>query len=127
MPSRRSLLKAGVATSGGVLAAILLARGGLYAGNDVDDALESGNNRAPPQGPQLEFVNVADFNAIGDGDSANAEANTEAIQTALNTGKNVFLGDASAVFALAAPLKMHSQQRLYAEGATLLASRRMSP
>lgn len=126
MPSRRSLLKAGVATSGGVLAAILLARGGLYAGNDVDDALESGNNRAPPQGPQLEFVNVADFNAIGDGDSANAEANTEAIQTALNTGKNVFLGDASAVFALAAPLKMHSQQRLYAEGATLLASRRMS-
>lgn len=122
---RRDFLKASAAT--GALATMFFVRSGVAEGNiGAENAdLDQGVDAAPPK-PWLESVSVGDFGAIGDADPANAERNSKAIQEALNTNNSVYLGGESEVYAIATSLKMHPGQRIYGNGATLIASRRMS-
>ncbi|KWV91365.1 hypothetical protein AUC45_08830 [Erythrobacter sp. YT30] len=67
-----------------------------------------------------------DFGAIGDGDEQRSVANNAAIQAALDTGRDIFLGGTGQSFALAAPLRLSTGQTLFGGNATLFAAKRMS-
>lgn len=125
MISRRNFLKASAAS--GAFTITMFPSSKVAEGNIGAEiaGVAQGGAPAPPK-PWLEFVSVGDFGAIGDGDAANAETNSEAIQDALNTGKSVYLGGKTEVYAIATSLRMHSGQRIYGNGATLIASRSMS-
>lgn len=125
--SRRIFLKASAITSCGTLATSVFAAGNSAESGDGTEGAKTGRDRIQASNEQLlEFVSVGDFGAIGDGDPKNAEANSKAIQAALDAGKTVYLGDEGHTFAIAKSLRMHPGQKVYGDGATLIASERMS-
>ncbi len=123
MSSRRQFLQSGLTIVGGSLSAIYLAHEPLSTSSPAPKA---GAARSANTYPAQNVVNAADFGAIGDGDPQRADRNTSAIQAALDTGASVYLGSKDQIFPISAGLRMERGQRIFADGATLRASRRMS-